>query len=322
MPQKYKISLSSPNLLSLHIDPSMRFARLISLLTALCLLAPAARAARPDPYTAYIETYAEMAREQERLHGIPASITLAQGLLESRAGQSTLATEGNNHFGIKCHSSWTGPSMLRSDDMPDECFRVYGSAAECFTDHSLFLHKNRYKPLFDLDPTDYAAWAVTLRQCGYATDPNYAERLISIIERYSLFRFDLGYEPARTMDENTDFILDHLRNSHAVRRTRSLHYVIAIPGDTYASIAREFNLDADRLAAYNDASDPQAPIRSWEEVYLQPKLDSAPKGVSKVTVGDDESIRSVAQRYAVTVEYVMHCNPGAKDRPGTTLKFF
>lgn len=270
-------------------------------------------------YADYIERYAPMAVEQQRLHGIPASITLAQGLLESAAGRSTLATEGNNHFGIKCHKSWTGPTMLRDDDAPDECFRVYASAAESFTDHSLFLAKGRrYASLFDLDPTDYRAWATGLSAAGYATDPNYAPRLIAIIEQYSLFVYD---RPGATVeDAAAQFIMEELRRSHTVRRSRGLHYVIAVPGDSYASIAAEFGVDAKNLALYNDAASADAEIRPWEEVFFQPKLDSAPAKVSKVTIGQDDNAHSVAQRYAVKMELIERLNPGFKDEPGTVLK--
>ena len=271
-------------------------------------------------YINYIEQYADLARRQQEKHGIPASITLAQGLLESRAGKSTLASEGNNHFGIKCHSSWTGPSMLRDDDMPDECFRVYSSPEESFDDHSRFLHGRRYARLFDLNPTDYASWAHGLRECGYATDPNYGYKLISIIERYRLYSYD-GTSSAATMEEDVEFILDLLKTSHIVRRARGLHYVIAVPGDTYASIASEFNMDGDVLAAYNDSEGGKDfEIKAWEEVYLQPKLNYGPEKVKKVTIGEDESAHSVAQRYGVTMELIKELNPGFADRPGTTLR--
>lgn len=274
-------------------------------------------------YADYIRQYSSLAREQQKEHGIPASITLAQGLLESRAGLSTLASQCNNHFGIKCHSTWTGETMLRDDDAPDECFRVYASAAESFRDHSLFLHGRRYSRLFDLDPSDYAAWAHGLRECGYATDPNYGYKLISIIELYRLYEYDLipGGPGPDTGEEDAAFILSHLKTSHAVRRSRGLHYVIAVPGDTYASIAAEFSLDPLRLAGYNDAPDGiKAPIRAWEEVYLQPKSDTAPAKVKKVTIGEDECAHSVAQRYGVTMKMIRDLNPGFDDRPGTTLK--
>lgn len=151
-------------------------------MTALSLLLPVMMLG--NAYEDYIARYSAMAVEQMRLYGVPASITLAQGLLESGAGRSTLAAEGNNHFGIKCHKEWTGNSMLRNDDAPDECFRVYDSPEESFRDHSLFLRRQRYASLFDLPLTDYVGWARGLKKCGYATDPNYADRLISIIELY------------------------------------------------------------------------------------------------------------------------------------------
>lgn len=269
-------------------------------------------------YTAYISLYADLARRQQEKHGIPASITLAQGLLESGAGYSTLARDGNNHFGIKCHSTWTGRTMLRDDDRPDECFRVYESPEESFNDHSLFLHGRRYARLFDLDPSDYSGWAHGLRACGYATDPNYAYKLISIIETYQLYNYDL--HGATVADDVADFILDQLKRSHAVRRSRGLHYVIAVPGDTYASIAEEFNLDARQLTLYNDAKNPRGDIKAWEEVYLQPKLDYAPKDIKSVTIGEDESAHSVAQRYGVTMKLIQELNPQYDDRPGTILK--
>ncbi len=270
-----------------------------------------------DAYQDYIDRYAPMAVEQQLAHGIPASITLAQGLLESAAGRSTLATRGNNHFGIKCHKDWAGDTMLRSDDAPDECFRAYSSAAESFDDHSRFLLRKRYAPLFELDPADYQGWAVTLRKCGYATDPNYASRLITIIERYALYLFDT--EAGRLAEENADFIRSSLLSTHKVRRSRGLHYVIALPGDDYAAIAREFGIDKKKLLKYNDSRRDGA-IKEWEEVYLEPKLDTAPEGQDSATIGEGESIHSVAQRFGMTVAAVRQLNPDAKDKPGVRLR--
>ena len=188
-----------------------------------------------NPYEEYIERYSALAVDHQNEYGIPASITLAQGLLESAAGRSRLASKGNNHFGIKCHKEWKGKTMLRDDDARDECFRVYSSVEESFADHSRFLRRDRYKRLFDLDVTDYQGWARGLRKCGYATDPNYAARLITIIERYSLYVFDTT--EGRNVEETVAFIADHLVKSHPVRRSRGLHYVVGTPGDTYSSIA-------------------------------------------------------------------------------------
>ena len=270
-----------------------------------------------DAYQDYINTYAPMAIEQQQAHGIPASITLAQGLLESAAGCSTLATRGNNHFGIKCHSEWTGDTLLRSDDAPDECFRAYRTAAESFADHSRFLLRKRYAPLFELPETDYAAWARTLRECGYATDPNYASRLITIIERYALYIFDT--ETGRLSEENSDYIRSILLSTHKVLRSRGLHYVIAMPGDNYAAIAREFGIDKKKLLTYNDARR-DGEIKAWEEVYLEPKLDTAPEGTTTATIGEGESLHSLSQRFGMTVASLRALNPGLKDRPGTRLR--
>lgn len=137
-------------------------------------------------YQAYIEKYKQTAVNQEIAHKIPACITLAQGLLESGAGKSALAVEANNHFGIKCHSDWTGKTFTQDDDAVGECFRSYKSAEESFEDHSKFLLRPRYQKLFALEISDYKGWARGLKECGYATDPSYAGKLIKIIEDYDL----------------------------------------------------------------------------------------------------------------------------------------
>lgn len=283
----------------------------------LILPSPLGLKAATDHYQNYIDKYAEIAVAEQKAHGIPASITLAQGLLESAAGRSTLATKGNNHFGIKCHSDWTGDTLLRNDDAANECFRVYSSAAESFTDHSRFLLKKRYRPLFEFDITDYASWAHGLKRCGYATDPNYANRLISIIERYALYLFDSP--DGRTAEKMADLIHQSLRATHPIRKSRGLHYVIAAPGDTYSSIAKEFGLNAETLIQFNDA-DEDRPIKPWEEVYLVEKLEYPPEGIASATIGEDESIHSIAQRFGMKIENILTLNPKAKDRPGTKLK--
>lgn len=275
------------------------------------------KADKRDPYREYIETYWEMAVEQQSAHGIPASITLAQGLLESRAGLSSLATEGNNHFGIKCHNEWKGDTLLRNDDAANECFRSYASAAESFADHSRFLLRKRYEPLFRNDPSDYASWAKGLRACGYATDPNYASRLITIIERYALYLYDT--EAGRRAEEDAGFIHDILRSTHPVRRSRGLHCVIASPGDTYSSIARELGISKKKLMAYNDVTR-DSEIKAWEEVYLEEKRDSASDGIESATIGEGETMHSISQRFGIRLNALKALNPKAKDRPGTTLR--
>ncbi len=270
-----------------------------------------------DPYEEYIDRYSSLAIEHQDEFGIPASITLAQGLLESAAGRSTLASKANNHFGIKCHKEWKGKSVKRNDDAPNECFRKYNTVEESFRDHSLFLRRSRYQKLFKLDVTDYQNWAKGLHECGYATDPNYAARLITIIERYSLYTYDT--ESGRNSEETVAFIRDMLVRTHPVRRSRGLHYVVATPGDTYASIAKEFNLKPKKLMGYNDAGKDHE-IKAWEEVYLEEKLDEAPEGIASVTIGEGESLHSVAQRYGIKMKTIKELNKKAKDEPGTVLK--
>ncbi len=139
----------------------------------------------------YIKLYAPIARKQMKVYKIPASITMAQGILESGHGESTLATKGNNHFGIKCHRDWKGKKIFHDDDEDDECFRSYRNPVKSYKDHSLFLvNRDRYRFLFDLNKKDYKSWAEGLKKAGYATDPEYAKKLISLIERFNLTRFD------------------------------------------------------------------------------------------------------------------------------------
>lgn len=289
--------------------------RSLSCLLILLLLCSSIRA---DRYSDYIDQYAHLAVEQEKKYGIPASITLAQGLLESGAGTSSLARRGNNHFGIKCHKGWEGDTLLRSDDAPDECFRAYPKVEDSYEDHSRFLLRPRYQPLFALDRHDYTAWAKTLRQCGYATDPNYAARLVSIIERYSLYNY--GLDDNERAEQNALFIQSTLLASHKVRRSFGLYYVIANPGDTYGSIAKELNMDKRKLMEYNDAL-LDMEIRPWEEVYLQEKRDkAADDDPGRVVIGEEESIHAISQRFAIKMSSLHALNPKAKDQPGTRLK--
>lgn len=165
------------------------------LVIALILALPHIVNAQKITRAEYIEMYKGLAIKKMKLHGIPASITLAQGILESNSGNSTLARMANNHFGIKCHKGWTGETMYRTDDLPDECFRKYKSAEGSYEDHSLFLRGySRYAFLFDLEPTDYAEWARGLKKAGYATAPTYADMLIKVINDCNLAQYDTGVE--------------------------------------------------------------------------------------------------------------------------------
>ena len=186
----------------------------------------------------YIETYRDVAKDEMRLHGIPASITLAQGILESGSGKGDLTMRSNNHFGIKCHKGWTGERVYHDDDEDQECFRKYVNPAFSFTDHSLFLRgRSRYASLFKLDKDDYKGWARGLKKAGYATDRKYPNKLIALIERYELYKYDaevLGKKATKVS-----------------KTTSTAKEYIVVKGDTLYSIARRHKITVDQLKSLN-----------------------------------------------------------------------
>jgi flagellum-specific peptidoglycan hydrolase FlgJ len=198
----------------------------------------------------YVLQYKDIAMRNMKTYGIPASIILAQGILESGAGRGDLAMTANNHFGIKCHSDWKGDSVRHDDDTSQECFRKYDRVDESYRDHALFLTgKGRYASLFELDKDDYQSWAKGLRKAGYATDPSYPEKLISYIERYDLAQFDaqvLGnkYRP-----------IDNQNNRSIVGRYNDEEYYEVQKGDTLYSISKKYNMLVDDLKQKNKLSD-------------------------------------------------------------------
>ena len=184
--------------------------------------------------TEYIAFFKAVAIHEMKLYGIPASITLAQGILESGSGRGRLARDANNHFGIKCHD-WTGPRVYHDDDRAQECFRKYNDPNQSYRDHSLFLAKRkRYANLFKHKPTDYKAWARGLKKAGYATDPKYPQKLISLIERYELYQYD---------------IFDKKRRSQNKQPYTKKH--IVIKGDTLYSISKRYGISVERLKTLN-----------------------------------------------------------------------
>lgn len=210
----------------------------------------------PNSVSQYIAMYGPTARANMQQYGIPASITLAQGILESGAGRSELTRRANNHFGIKCHD-WTGERVYHDDDRRGECFRKYANPADSFRDHSLFLtQRGRYAFLFDLDKDDYRAWAKGLRQAGYATDRKYPEKLISLIERYELYRFD--QEVLRGGDLVYDEPSHSRASSYTVRK-----------GDTLYSISRRYGLSVEQLMKYNNLRG--TTISIGQILYLEPR---------------------------------------------------
>ena len=201
----------------------------------------------------YVEMYKDIAVREMIDFSIPASITLAQGIIESGSGNSRLAREGNNHFGIKCHAGWEGKTMFVTDDAPDECFRVYASAEESYKDHSFFLsQRGRYAFLFELPITDYKGWAHGLKKAGYATNPKYAGMLINLIEELKLYRYDLLDKDALARQKRPDEIPKADRrkyeafgvgkNDRKVLTNNTRKFIFARKGDDFYKIAADFNI--------------------------------------------------------------------------------
>jgi cytidylate kinase len=245
------------------------------------------------------------------LYRIPASITLAQGLLESGAGKSTLARDANNHFGIKCHSDWTGKRVYRADDGPNDCFRHYKKADDSYEDHSRFLLRERYAALFGLDIRDYRAWAKGLQQCGYATDKAYANKLIKLIEDYELYHYDASGKskpsvaPALRPARPTPSAAPTLQR--AVYTDHGLLYLLAVSGDTYAQIAQDTGLKLKSIARYNEVPE-DFPLREGDLVYLEKKHPKAERPHFEHVVKVGESMHGIAQQYGMQVKQLYKLN--------------
>ncbi|MEN9918945.1 MAG: hypothetical protein RL662_1381 [Bacteroidota bacterium] len=256
-------------------------------------------------YDDYIERYKNLAISHMKKYKIPASITLSQGLLESGAGRSSLTVRSNNHFGIKCHSDWRGESVIAADDRPDDCFRKYKKPEDSFDDHSRFLtEKPRYKSLFELEITDYKGWAKGLQKAGYATDKAYANKLIKLIEQYSLYVHD---KKGSNNNKESDDISIPQFYSHSVYKTHGLVYIITNRNDTYDAIAKEFGFKAKDLYKYNEAPEGY-PLNAGDIVYFQKKKKKADKPYYEHTVEVGESMYSISQLYGIRVNNLYKMN--------------
>ena len=278
----------------------------------------------------YIQTYKDIAMREMRDHKIPASITLAQGLLESGAGNSALAREAKNHFGIKCHKGWDGDTYIMDDDEKDECFRMYSNAEESFVDHSLFLTtRSRYAALFELDITDYVGWAKGLKAAGYATNPKYAQLLIDRIKLYDLSKYDeiaLGersddnqlpdiepedelLELAYSPENRAAFeLVDMTQDKRFIYENNGVRFVFAKEGETPERLAKEFGVKYRRFCEYNLLRHPDEMVfHSGDVVYLD-KLRNRNWKAKKYTVQEGETLRDVALHFAVKPEKILKKN--------------
>ena len=275
-------------------------------------------------YQQYVDQYKDIAIEQMKRWKIPASITLAQGILESGAGQSDLVRRSNNHFGIKCHG-WTGRTVRKDDDERNECFRAYDSAFDSYEDHSRFLASGqRYRSLFSLKITDYKGWAYGLKAAGYATNPQYANRLIELIQLYKLYKYDTAKGYDKFMTERTK---DHRVNGqslHPIKIYNKNYYLYARRGDTFRSIGKEINISYKKIAKYNER-DRDDQLVDGEIIWLKKKQKRAPKEYKGRLhyVRQGESMYSIAQKYGIRLESLYKMNNLSPDydiRVGDSLK--
>lgn len=286
----------------------------------------------------YVESWSRTAMEDMLHYKIPASITLAQGILESGSGNSDLAREANNHFGIKCHSSWTGPRMYKDDDQKNDCFRKYASADLSYKDHSEFLtNSKRYASLFTLEIEDYKSWAKGLKEAGYATNPKYPSLLIDIIESLELYKYDelvlntpnknvLVKQNHKTNEKSSASKVAHESKKKvpaskvekqevevvfgATRETflhdNKVKYVIAKKGDTYYKIAQELEMTLGQIENYNDVKNGNTTIQEGDIINIHPKQA---KGKEDFKIyAEDLTLLQIAQKEGVKVKSLMKIN--------------
>ena len=303
--------------------------RLFTLLYAITIFATMLAQSKSEAYLAYIDQYRDMAIEQQRLHQIPAYITIAQGLLESAAGQSELAQKANNHFGIKCSSNWSGKGIQYKGD----CYRKYASVRDSYEDHSQFLLRKRYESLFELSITDYKGWARGLKACGYAEDPKYPEKLISLIEQYDLqdltkvrgtdikakrpenkeidaiYATEI-YEQAHrdlqayVMPPIEDF---HILANHASGYRNGVKYVIAKQGDTFYSLAKELDIHEKALRKFNDAQYKQE-LEAGDMVYVYAKRNKSGRKYTYYYSKPGDDLWEIAQKYGIKLKKLCQRN--------------
>ena len=252
----------------------------------------------------YIARYKEDAIKEMYRFGVPASITLAQGMLESGNGNSALSVYANNHFGIKCHKDWTGPSYILDDDEKNECFRKYQDVLDSYSDHLKFLrNRDRYAFLFELPKTDYKGWARGLKEAGYATHPKYADQLIDLIEQYKLYELDKdAVLTMRNVKEKAPQVKLNLRQILKFNHTK---FIIAKPGDSFYKIASDFDLELSDLLKYNDFNKGEA-IVAYEKVYVEAKRRKALEPYHVVTKG--ETMESISQLHGIKLNSLFKKN--------------
>ena len=289
----------------------------------------------------YVEKYKAIAIAHMERYGIPASITMAQGILESDSGNSRLATSSNNHFGIKCKKSWKGDRVYHDDDAKGECFRAYPSVEASYQDHADFLDQSpRYDSLFVYASDDYKSWARGLKACGYATAPDYAERLVKIIESMKLYLLDKEngtqiYSASKSakanaetwwesnmavsdeqVDPNAYRVTVNAYSGYGVYRTNQAYYIVAKEGDTFESLGALFHISPKLLRKFNDVSK-ESTLAKGDIVYIDPKKKQWLGNVLQHKVKAGENLYSLSQSYGIRKKSLMKLN---KLRQGEDFK--
>ena len=289
---------------------SLRLFFISCFLFEFALILPAQK--KNKAYEDYVEKYSSLAIKHRDKYKIPASITLGQGVLESGAGLSELARASNNHFGIKCHSDWTGERVYRKDDNPNDCFRKYNSVEDSYEDHSKFLIQNsRYAVLFTYKITDYTSWAKGLQTSGYATDKGYANKLITLIEDYQLYKYDEKYSPAEKNEKKKEskekFVL-----RRTVYKTYNLLYVIANDDDSFDKISDDTGFKVKDLIKYNEVPE-DFPLKKGDIVYLEKKKKKADIPYFEHVVKIGESMHHISQHYGIQLKQLYKMNKKKSD---------
>lgn len=280
--------------------------RLFLLVFGLFSVVPVQAQRKNKSYINYIEQYNSIAVKHQAKYGIPASITLAQGILESGAGQSELARKSNNHFGIKCHNDWKGGRTYHDDDYRGECFRKYRKVEDSYTDHALFLtQRPRYANLFKLNIKDYKGWARGLQKSGYATDRAYANKLIKMIEDYELYKYD-------TNKGRRGVSVSKAISKRAVYKTHGLIYIYAKTDDSLEDIAHDMGFKPKELQKYNEIP-LDFPLQKGDVIYLQMKKKKADKPYYDHVVQIGESMHSISQKYGIRVKNLYKMNKKKDD---------
>jgi hypothetical protein len=280
------------------------------------------KAQSDSAYLKYIARFSNAAIAEMYYSRVPASITMAQALHESRYGTSELAVNANNHFGIKCQKEWTGDRYTYQDDDSNNCFRKYDSVQLSYRDHSDFLMtRPRYSFLFQLDPLDYVGWAHGLKQAGYATNPNYGKILVKIIEDYKLFLLDVKEPAVEPMNSVSDVSIPHNIAQAAPPESKVFHrnridFMIVRPGDNIKSLTRKLDLLNWEIRKYNEIPKNED-IRPGQVIYLQPKRRSAEAGYSIHTVEPGQTMYTISQLYGVKLKWLYKRN---RLKEGTPLK--